>query len=198
MGIAAIVAVGAFVWFALYRTKKVNESMSLFRSYDAVALVVYCAIFYLCFGLHINSLNHTFFIAFTIIASVLFYISRLYKSDFIFYSTLNALFAFVLYFIADKISVQMTIVKIVLIALSVLAIVIFSKKNKSHFKSSKHNKALFYIPSYVSLVLFVTFLFIRAFTYQSIHVLTVNAMLVIMLVQYLISAIVYTIRLIRE
>ena len=57
---------------------------------------------------------------------------------------------------------------------------------------------LFCIPSYVSLIIFAVFLFLRVYTYQSVHALTVNAMLVILLVQYLIAGIVYTIRLIRE
>ena len=195
---AAAVAIGAIVWFAISRIKGKDESMKLFRSSDAVVLVGYLAVFALCFGVHVNSLNHSFFIAFTIIASILFYISRLYKADFTFYSCLNAFFAFAIYFIADKAGTSYTITKIALVILSAAAILVFWKKNKSHFKNSKHNKMLFCIPSYISLIIFAAFLFLRAYTYQSIHALTVNAMLVILLVQYLIAGIVYTIRLIRE
>ena len=190
---AVLVALAGVAWFAFCRIQKKNESMKLFRSYDALALIGYLAVFWLCFGIKENSLEHMFFIAFTIIASVLFYISRFYKSDFIFYSVLNVFFAFVIYFTADKAENSYTVLKIALIVLSVAAIMLFPKKNKSHFKNSKHNKALFYIPSYVSLILFVVFLFIRAFTF-----FTANAMLVIMLIQYIIAGIVYTIRLIRE
>ncbi len=190
---AGLVAAACVVWFVLSRIQKKDESMKLFKSSDALVLIGYFAVFWLSFGVRMNSQNHMFFIAFTIIASVLYYISRLYKSDFIFYSALNAFFAFVIYFTADKAQIGYTALKIALIVLSVAAIMLFPKKNKSHFKNSKHNKALFYIPSYVSLILFVVFLFIREFTFM-----TVNAMLVIMLVQYIIAGIVYTIRLIRE
>ncbi len=190
---AGLVAAAGIAWFVLSRIQKKDESMKLIRSSDALVLIGYLAVFWLSFGVRINSQNHMFFIAFTIIASVLYYISRLYKSDFLFYSTLNALFALVLYFTADKAGTGYTVFKAVLIALSVAAIMLFPKKNKSHFKNSKHNKALFYIPSYVSLLMFVVFLFIREFTF-----ITVNAILVIMLVQYIIASIVYTIRLIRE
>lgn len=198
IGFCALVALGAIIWFAVNKVKKHNESMRIFRSSDAVILVAYFAVFWLCFGVYANSLNHMFFIAFTIISSVLFYISRLYKADFIFYSTLNALFAFILYFISDKFSIPLTIFKVALIVFSIIAIILFSVKNKSHFKTSKHNKLFLYIPSYISLVFFAVFLFLRAFTYQSVNPMTVNAMLVIMLIQYLICAIIYTLRLIRE
>lgn len=195
---AVAVALAAAVWFAICKIKGKNESMKLFRSSDAIVLVGYFAVFTLCFGVHVNSLNHTFFIAFTIIASILYYISRLYKADFTFYSCLNAFFAFAIFFIADKAGTTYTIVKIALVVLSAIAIFVFWNKNKSHFKNSKHNKMLFCIPSYVSLIIFAVFLFLRVYTYQSVHALTVNAMLVILLVQYLIAGIVYTIRLIRE
>ena len=195
IALSAAVAIAGIAWFIYCRVKKTDESLRIFSSFDAAALVVYAAVFWLCFGLELNSARHMFFVAFTVIISVLYFISKLYKADFLFYSVLNAFFAMILYFFAENASPVAYAVKIISIAAAVVACVLFRKK----FSSVKKGKrGMLFAPAYISLAIGAVFLFWRMFTINSPLFLTVNAMLIILFVQYLVAAIIYTIKLIRE
>lgn len=197
LGVCAILAMTVLCWFFLSRTRKIKESQRIFSSYDALFLTLYLAVFYVCFGLKSGSTQHTFFLSFTIIASLLFYIFKLYRFDFFFFSLMNALFAVAIHFFADLVSTPAQIgVKIALILLGAATSIIVIAKTKAKIKTSK-NSFLFF-PVFISLVFFAAFMFWKMFTINTDLFLTRKAMLVIMLIQYLIAAIVYTIRLIRE
>ncbi len=197
LGICAVLAMTVVCWFFLSRTRKIKESQRLFSSYDALFLTLYLAVFYVCFGLKSGSTQHTFFLSFTIIASLLFYIFKLYKFDFFFFSIMNALFAFAIHFLADYFSTPAQIgakCMVILAGAAISAVVIV--KTKAKLKNSK--RTFLFFPVFISLVFFAAFMFWKMFTMNSELFLTKKAMLVIMLIQYLIAAIVYTIRLIRE
>ena len=199
LSVSAIVAAAGIIWFAVCRVKNISEKARLFSSYDALALVIYLAVFYASFGIELNSSRHMFFIAFTIISAVIFYISKIYKPDFVFYSVMNAFFALTVYMFADKVEPAITILKVVFIVAAVIICVLFSKKYSVRTKSAKKSKrSPLFVPVYISLVIWAPFMFWRMFTINSPLFLTVNAMLIVLLVLYIVSAIIYTVRLIRE
>ena len=203
-----IVAAAGIIWFIICRVKKVNESMKIFSSTDALGLICYIAVFFLCFGVELNSSRHTFFLVFTIIVSLIYYISKLYNFDFLFYSVMNALFALTLYFTAMRAEPAIVAFKIAsIIVFAAVCILVPMKLSNAKVRKGKHRRGYLFIPVYVSLVIWAALMFWRTFVaantpgifaINSPAYLTPNAMLVILLVQYIIAAIIYTLRLIRE
>lgn len=198
--IVAIAALaGAVAWFAYSRIKKLDESGKIFSSTNGLCLVLYLAFFTGCFGIEIGSNLHGFFIAATIVAAALYYVSKIYKSDFVFYSVLTAVFAVCIYLWGLKFEPLMVVLKLLVIAAGVVSCLFFRKKLSSMKVTKKTKAAFLMFPAYVSLVLGSLFLFWgRVFTIVSPLFLNRISMLVILLVQYIVFAIVYTIRLIKE
>lgn len=197
--VAAAALIGAVTWFAVSRYKKIDESKKLFTSTNCLSIVLYLAFFTACFGIESSSNLHGFFIAGTIAAAALYYISKIYKADFVFYCIINAVFAMCIYLWALNFEPLTIAIKAVVIVACVAAGVVFNKK-LSGMKVTKKTKASFLMfPSYISMVLGAIFLFWgRAFTIVSPLFLNRASMLVILLVQFIVFAIVYTIRLIKE
>lgn len=196
---AIAAAAASVVWFIYCRKKHVDESFRILSSTNCLAIVGYLAFFTLCFGTGRGISLHGFFIAVTIALAVLYYASKIYKSDFIFYSCVTAVFAVCIYLWGLNFSIHIIAIKVVMIAATVAACVIFGKKI-SQLKITKKTKASFLVfPAYISLVLGGVFLFWgRLFTLLSPLFLSRTVMLAILFVQYIVFAIVYTIRLIKE
>ena len=199
----AIVAVaallGAVAWFAYSKFKKVDESSKIFTSTNCLCVVLYLAFFSACFGMNVGSNLHGFFIAATIAAAALYYVSKIYKADFVFYSVITAVFAVCIYLWGLKFEAFMIVLKLAIIAAGAVGCVFF-KRRLSDMKVTKKTKAAYLIfPAYVSLILGAVFLFWgRVFTIVSPLFLSRISMLVVLFVQYIVFAIVYTIRLIKE
>lgn len=196
--VGAIVVVASVVWAIYSKAKKVDERLRLFSSVNAVSLVAYLAVFALCFGTVENSDKHSFFMVFTIVVTVLYYISKSYHLDFIFYSTFNALLALLIYFLAYKVSTLFIAIKaVIVVALVIFAIAFRKKYANTHRKNKKYD--YLFAPVFVSLAFFAVFMFVRAFArLYSPHMISSATMLTVMMIQYIVFGIVYTIKLIRQ
>lgn len=197
---AAVIALAASIgWFVYCKKKKVDESFRICSSTDCLVIVGYLIFFTLCFGTEIGSMLHGFFVAVTIALAVLYYASKIYKSDFIFYSSVTAVFAVCIYLWGLIFEPHIIALKLAVIAAGVASCIVFSKK-LSALKLTKKTKASFLVfPAYISLALGAVFLFWgRLFNLMSPLFLSRTIMLIILFAQYIIFAIVYTIRLIKE
>ncbi len=196
--LAVIVVMGSAGWFVLNKVKKADESLKIFSSTNCLSIAIYLLFFTLCFGVYPNSTLHGFFIVVTIAAAAIYYISKFYKADFIFYSAVTAVMSVFVYLWAQNFDVSVCIAKTVVILACAAACVMF-KLFIANLKISRKRKTAYLVfPSYISAVLGAVFLFWRYFTVNSPVFLTLSNMLTVMLVQYIVFAIVYTIRLIRD
>lgn len=197
IALAAIIGLGSVAWYVYSRAKKIDESSKVFSSTDCLALVIYLAVFCASFGIEINSTRHMFFIIFTIAVSVIYFISKIFHIDFFFYTVMNSIFVLTLYMFATRtFALALAVKALMVIAAAVICYLVSTKYNGS--QKSKKSKSYLFFPVYISLVLWAVGMFWKAFTMGTPLFLQTNAMIVIMLVQYLIVGIVYTIRLIRE
>jgi len=198
--ILSVLAVAASAgWFIYCKKKSIDESFRICSSGNCLAIVGYLAFFTLCFGTGRGSSLHGFFIAVTIVLAVLYYASKIYKYDFIFYSAVTAVFAVCIYLWGLNFGAFYIVLKLAVIAIAIAACIVFGKKINA-LKITKKTKASFLVfPSYISLVIGGVFLFWgRFFTLLSPLFLSRTIMLVVLLAQYIVFAIVYTIRLIKE
>ena len=193
--LATVLVIGSAGWFAYCRMKKVDESRRIFTSYNCLSIAAYLVFFFLCFGLKDGSTNHGFFIATTIVLAGMYYVSKFYNPDFVVYTVVTAVFAISIYIFALYFEPQMIVAKaLIVIAMAIGAY--FANKRISNFKVSKKRKASFMtFPVYVSLAIGTVCLFIRLI--PGIN-LARTTMLALLLAQYIVFAIVYTIKLIRE
>lgn len=193
--LSLVAAIGAIAWFVMCRVKKIDESTRIFTSANCLTLVIYLAFFTLCFGVKEGSTNHGFFIAATIVLAALYYVSKLYNPDFVVYTAVTAVFAVSIYMFALYFEPSAIIIK-VLITLVAAAGAVYANKRIRNLKVSKKRKASFLtFPVYVSLAIGAVCLFIRLI--PGINIARI-AMLALLLAQYIVFAIVYTIRLIKE
>lgn len=209
--IAAAALVGAVAWFVWCKVKKVDESGRIFTSVNCLSLVLYLGLFCACFGLETSSSLHGFFVIATICLSLLYYASKIYKADFMMYSSLTAVIAAVTYLWAMRFEPYIVALKILVAAVCIAACVLF-RRNVSKLKVSKQRKASFLVfPCYIVLVLGVLFMFWAYFQnmeffrssealmkLQNIIFLNRSMMLAAILAQYVVFAIIYTVRRIRD
>ena len=210
--IGLLVLAASIVWFVLSRKKKVDESRRLFTSTNALSLALYLTAFVLCFGTSNTAGLHGFFITFTVICAVLYYVSKIYKSDFVLFSVVTAVNVLAVYLLANRFSVLSVIAKLVIIALCVAAIILTDKKIKGLKLTKKSKDAFLIYPAYVSAGLGAVFMFVRflstlaAFSAtgaaSAISVVAAavdfKVMFMAFLIEYIVFAIIYTLRLIRE
>lgn len=196
--IGALALVGAVAWFVFTRVKKIDESKRIFTSTNCLAIVLYLGFFAACFGIEKNSGLHGFFIAATVVLAAIYYISKFYNIDFTFYSVISACAGLAVYLTANKFGTGIRIVKVIIILAGIASCVLFVKNIKNLKVSKKRKTAFLTYPVYVPLALGALFLFWRDFIVNSPLSLTVNTMVIAIFVQYIVFAIIYTIRLIRE
>ena len=209
--IATAAFVGAVAWFAVCRKNKIDESHRIFASTDCLAVVLYLGFFSACFGIKQGSNLHGFFVVATIFVAALFYASKIYKADFIVYSAITAVIAMSIYLWAMLFEPHIVVIKLLVIAAGVLTCVAFRKKIAS-LKLSKQTKSSFLVfPCYIVLVLGAVLLFWAYFQnmeffratpglqkVQSIIFLNRSMMLFGVVMQYIVFAIVYTVRRIKD
>ena len=210
--VVAVLALGAAIaWFVICRVKSIDESGRIFTSTNCLSLVLYLGFFSACFGIKQASSLHSFFVVVTIFAAALYYASKIYNADFVIYSVITAVMAMSIYLWAMRFEMYIVLIKLAVIALSVVAVVMFRKK-LSCLKISKHTKSKFLVfPCYIVLALGAVLLFWAFFQnmeffrsspamlkVQSAIFLNRNMMLVGVFAQYVVFAIVYTVRRIRD
>ena len=210
--LVAILAVAAsVVWFVLSMKKKIDESYRVFSSKSCLALVLYLLFFCACFGFYFQSPLHSFFIVCTVCLMLLYYASKLYAVDFMVYSSLTSLFAVAVYLWAMKFEPHMVVLKLLICAFAVVACVLF-KRRLSNLKVSKQRKSEFLVfPSYIVSAIGILFMFWAYFQnmeffraseallkLQSAIFLNRSMMLMVIFVQYIVFAIVYTVRRIKD
>lgn len=197
--LAILAAAGSICWFVFSKVKKIDESRRIFTSTNCLAIVLYLGFFTVCFGLRESSTNHGFFIGATIALAVLYYISKFYKADFVVYSLVTGVVAAAIQFWALLFELPYIIVKLVIIAAAAVAVVVFKNKISS-LKVTQQTKSKFLVfPCFVVLALGTVFLFWRGVpALQNILFLNRNMMLAGLFVQYIVFAIVYTVRRIKD
>ena len=210
--LGSLVLAASVVWFVFCRKKNIDESRRLFTSTNALSIALYLTVFVMCFGKSKTAGLHGFFITFTVICAVLYYVSKIYNADFTLFSTVTAVNVLAVYLVANRFDALSIIVKLVVIALCVAAIILTDKKIKSLKLTKKHKEAFLIYPAYVSVGLGAVFMFVRflstlaAFSSTSAAAVISTAaaavdlkvMFMAFLVEYIVFAIIYTLRLIRE
>lgn len=197
--LALLAAAGSICWFVFSKVKKIDESHRIFTSTNCLSIVLYLGFFTVCFGLRESSTNHGFFIGATIALAVLYYVSKFYNADFVVYSLITGVFAASIQLWALLFELPYIAVKLVIIVAAVAAIVIFKHKI-SNLKVTRQTKSKFLVfPCYIALALGTVFLFWRGVPgLQDILFLNRNMMLVGIFAQYIVFAIVYTVRRIKD
>ncbi len=209
--IAALAFVGAVAWFVYCRVKKADESYRIFTSTNCLSLVLYLGFFCGCFGVNSSAELHSFFIVVTICLALLYYASKIYGIDFVVYSLVTLTAAAAVYLWALRFEVYMVVIKLLIAALGITVCVLY-KKNISSLKVSKQRKASFLIfPCYISVALGIVFMFWAYFQnmeffrqsealikVQSAIFLNRGMMLAVIIAQYIVFAIIYTVRRIKN
>ena len=206
IGIVSVLLVCAFAWYIFCRVKKKDESEKTFSSINAVALMIYVTAFSAYFGRRvINNIKDCMFALIATIALVLiYYISKIYYRDFLVFSIENAVLALFLYRYWHVYTTPGIVGKILLIvaaaaigfASSVLIKSKFVSRNKSTDKKRFYTPMFF--PYYISLAVWAVFMFIKLPDPLGASVFTIGQMLIAFLVQYIVFAIIYTIKLINN
>ena len=198
--VAAVALIGALVWFVAAKVKKVDESKRLFTSTNCLSVVLYMLFFSVCLGYKMHSNLHGFFIASTVVLAALYVISKIYDLDFVLYSGVSGLLTLTLYLAAGSFESAFVALQIVVSIISVALIIAVRTRINALRVSKKKKQSYFFVPSYIACVLGIVFLFCRFFTYDVAALQFINAstMIMVMCAQYIVFAIIYTIRLIRE
>ncbi len=196
--LGAVMVGGVLGWYVYNRVKKIDESKRIFTSANCLVLVAYLIFFSLCFGVRYPSSVHTSFIAATICLALLYYISKFYGMDFVAYSVITAVISMTVSTVAMVFDPYAIVIKVAAIV-AMLAVCLHVNKKIAALKVSKQKKASFLkFPMYIPVALGICFLFWAATPLQSVMLLNRNIMLMLMLLQYVVFAIIYTIRLIKD
>lgn len=199
----AVLLAASVVWAVYTRLiRKKDESLSYFSSINALLVMLYISGFSAFFGIKlVNSTEDcSFVLALTVAIAVVYYVSKMYHPDFLVYTVETFILAFLLYRYWYVYTVAGIVGKaLIIVAFAAVGFVFGSalKKYTSRAVNNKKITALFY-PYWISLAIFAVFMFIKVHNPASVAVINLAAMLTILLAQYIVFAIVYTIRLIRE
>ena len=200
--VSALFLASAF-WLIFARfIKKKDESLQYFSSLNTFLIMLYVVFFSLFFGARMvyGTSECTFLLAVTVALAVIYYVSKMYHPDFLTYTVETFILALLLYRYWYVYTLPGIIGKILLIiAFAAVGVVLTNsfKKYTSRAVNNKKITALCY-PYWISLVLWSVFMFIKIHNPVGAAVLNLATMLTILFVQYIVFAIVYTIRLIRE
>lgn len=203
IGVVLALFAASLVWVVVTKLiKRKNESLRYFSSVNAVLIMLYVVGFSVYFGRKIvnSHAEVTLVLAVTVGLAVVYYVSKMYNPDFLAYTVETFLLLLLLYKYWHVYTVPGIVGKILLIvAFAAVGAVILPalKKHTSRAVNNRKISALCY-PYWISLVLWAAFMFIKINNPTGIAVINVSTMLTILLVQYIVFAIVYTIRLIRE
>lgn len=199
--VIGVLFVASAVWVVFSKLiKKKNESLMYFGSVNAFFVMLYIAGFSFYFGHKIINSNAevTLVLAVTIGLAVVYYVSSMFNPDFTIYTVETFLLAFLLYKYWYVYTIPGIIGKILLIiAFASVGAVLLPSLKKHTSRANKRLSPLCY-PYWISLALWCVFMFIKINNPTGIAIVNLSTMLTILLVQYIVFAIVYTIRLIKE
>lgn len=206
IAVAAVLLIASAVWVAVSKVKKIDESLKVLSSVNALALMLYVAFFSAYFGVRIvnNAADCMFILAVTIVLAVLYYVSKIYHQDFMLFSIENAVLAALLYrywhVYTTRGIVGKVLLAVVFAALGIAASWYIKKNCAKHPSQRAKQRSSLFFPYYISLAFWTVFMFIKIANVTGEAPLSINSatMLTVMLAQYIVFAIVYTIKLIRE
>lgn len=202
--VAGALLAASLVWFIYNRAKHISEQMRAFSSVNALALMLYVTGFSLYFGYRPigDAASCTFALTATVALGLLYYISKFYHRDFLFFSLANAVFGLLLYRLWALYTVAGLVFKVLLViafaALGVAAVPYLKKHMLRPHTAQKKQNAPLVFPYFISLVLWTFCMFIKLPDIPSEPLIHSDGMLTLLLAQYIVFAIVYTIKLIRE
>lgn len=198
IGVVAVLLVATLAWMTITKVKKIDEGRRIFTSTNAFALMLYLAGFSFYYGSsggRTTAADSIFALTVTIILGLIYFISKIYHKDFLVFSAQNAVFALLIYRYFDISGTKGLIGKILLVVAALILGIVFARKlsgKPSKIKSGK-SYTYFTIPYFVSLVLWGVCMFLNF-----VNPVSRGILLTALLIQYVIFAIVYTIKLIRE
>ncbi len=196
---ALFIASVAWVVFSKLIKRK-NENLMYFSSINAFFIMLYVVGFSVYFGHKIINSNAevTLVLAITIGLAIVYYVSSMYNPDFLIYTVETFLLSLLLYRYWFVYTITGIIGKILLIvAFAIVGAALLPSLKKHTSRANKRTSPLCY-PYWISLAIWAVFMFIKINNPTGIAVINLSTMLTILLVQYIVFAIVYTIRLIRE
>lgn len=197
IAVLAFFTVASAVWLVYNKVKKKDESRKILNSTCIFAVMLYIVAFSLYYGIvgRTNPNDSVFAAVFTVVLAIIYYVSKIYHRDFLAFTVENALLALLLFRYGAVDGVYGIVGKTLLIvafAVAGLACVHLFKNTKSALTKGKQLKYL-NVPYFVSLAIWAVSVFLCG-----TGILTSGVLLTVFLVQYIIFAIIYTIRLIRE
>ena len=195
--IVSVLFIVCVVCMIINKTKKKDESLRVISSTNAFAIMLYILGFSAFYGIkgRLDPKDSVLAIAVTVVLALIYYISKIYKRDFLIFSIENALLAMLLYKYQYVTGARGIVGKILLIiAFAAVGFVMSYALNKAKSRISKgKNQALLSFPYFVTLAIWSVFMFT-----VGVEFITTEIMLTVLLIQYIAFAIVYTIKLIRE
>lgn len=198
IAVLALLLVLSLIWVIISKTKKIDESRKIVTSLNVFVMLLYVVGFSFYYGISFrtSASESIFVLAATVVLGLIYYISKVYQKDFLAYSIENAVFVVLLYRYFDVVGTKGIVGKALLIVAALLIGVVLARKlSVADVKKQSNKKSKIFVFSYfVSLVIWSVFMLLSNFS------VTVSSgfLLTAMLVQYIVFAIIYTIKLIRE
>lgn len=199
IGAISILLVGSLAWMIVSKVKKIDESRKILTSVNAVTLVLYVIGFSLYYGSsggRTSVSESVFALTVTIVLGLIYFISKIYHKDFLVFSIENAILSLLLYRYFEVVGTKGIIGKILLIAAALIIGIVIVRKFRFAEISRKvkiKRYTLMSFPYFVTLAIWSVSMFLNG-----VDVISRGMLLAVMLIQYILFAIVYTIKLIRE
>ena len=198
IAVLAILLVLSLIWVIISKAKKIDESRRIVTSLNVFVMLLYVVGFSFYYGISFrtSASESIFVLAATLVLGLIYYIFKVYQRDFLAFSIENAVFALLLYRYFDVVGTKGVVGKVLLIVAALLIGLVLVKKLavvNSKLKSARKVKTLVF-PYFVSLVIWSVFMLLSNFGV----ILSNGFLMTALLVQYIVFAIIYTIKLIRE
>lgn len=187
IGVLSVLFVLSLVFFFINKKNKKDETVTSFASINYVSVIGYILCCSVYWG---NSMSPsaTILLIATVCLALLYFIYYIFKKDFFIFSLANLVFAATIW-IFDISSLVSALISALMVALSVLlclGIYTVSKKTDG--------EKLCLVPCYISFVISVALIcFVNLFS-----VITTLAAAAVMLTQYVLAGIYYTVKFIKE
>lgn len=199
IGVIAVLLVASFAWMIISKVKKTDESRRILTSVNALSLVLYVIAFSFYYGSsggRTSVSESVFALTVTIVLGLIYFISKIYHKDFLVFSIENAVLSLLLYRYFDVSGTKGIIGKILLIVAALIIGIVVARKfslAEATRKIKIKRYTLMSFPYFVTLAIWAISMFLNGVDFVSRGIL-----LAVMLIQYILFAIVYTIKLIRE
>ena len=187
IGILAVLFVLSIVFFLINKKNNKDETVTSFASINFVSVLGYILALSVYWG-NSSSPSATILLIATVCLALLYFIHYIFKKDFFIFSLANLVFAATIW-IFDISALVPAIVSAVMLALSVLlCLAVYTGSKKSH------GEKLCFLPCYISFVITVALICCVNF----FSLITTLAAAAVMLTQYVLAGIYYTVKFIKE